>query len=36
MSLIVISFDNTGVAGGKQRGDFPLIIIVNNFFRYDL
>ena len=31
ISLIVISVDSKGVAGGgNKRGDWPLIIIVNN------
>ena len=27
--LIVIFVDNSGVAGGKERGSLPLIVIVN-------
>ena len=30
MSLIVISVDRSYIAGEKQGGDWPLIIIVNN------
>ena len=31
MSLVVISVDNSGVAGGNKAVDLPLITIVNNW-----